>query len=497
MSQFERSSGVLLHLSSLPNEYGIGTLGKESYEFVDLLASMNQKIWQLCPVGPTGYGDSPYQCFSAFAGNPYFVSLEKLVEYNLLSEGDLPEKQPSACFIDFGRLYNERFPLLYKAYENFRAGTSNLNANKVEFFQLQNREWLDDYALFMALKKEHGGKSWHEWEKDLRMRKSQTLDFFRDKLAYEIDFHGFIQFLFFEQWEKVKNYANSKGVKIVGDMPIYVASDSSDAWANTEMFMFDEDRKPVKVAGVPPDYFSVTGQLWGNPLYNWDKLKETNFKWWIDRCKAGLKLFDFLRVDHFRGFTGFWAVPFEEKTAIKGEWLPACGYELFTEIKNQLGVLPILAEDLGVITSDVEKLRDDFNFPGMRILQFAFDSAEPALNFLPHSYSFNSIVYTGTHDNQTLLGWYRGAKETVQAFARDYLNAKEETILKDFIRAATASTAVFSIIPMQDLLGCGDEARMNVPSVASGNWQWRFDFDNLSEEMFDFFKHITELYSRV
>jgi len=279
-------------------------------------------------------------------------------------------------------------------------------------------------------------------------------------------------------------------------MPIYVSSDSSDAWANAEMFMFDEERRPVKVAGVPPDYFSATGQLWGNPLYNWDKLKESNFKWWIDRCKAGLKLFDYIRVDHFRGFAGYWAVPFGETTAINGEWLPARGYELFSEIKNQLGVLPILAEDLGVITPDVEKLRDDFNFPGMKILQFAFDSAEPAVNFLPHMYPINSVVYTGTHDNQTLLGWYKAAKTSDQNFAKDYLNAKEETILKDFIRAATASTAVFSIIPMQDLLGCGDEARMNVPSVASGNWQWRFDFDDLSEDMYDFFKHITKLYNR-
>lgn len=496
MQRYERSSGVLLHISSLPNPYGIGSLGSEAYEFIELLKNMKQKLWQICPLGPTGYGDSPYQCFSAFAGNPYFISLETLAEKELLTENELPAAGDRSSDIDYGQLYESRFKILLLAFNRFKESASKEEEKAFKKFCEREAYWLKDYTLFMALKNEFKGRPWQEWDRPVRLRESAVLNEYRTQLRETIEFYQWMQYQFFEQFEALKSFANLHGVQIVGDMPIYVAADSADAWANPDIFLFDSERKPVKVAGVPPDYFSVTGQLWGNPLYNWDRLQETKFKWWIERCQAALQLFDYIRIDHFRGFASFWAVPYGESTAIQGEWLPAKGQELFTEIRNQLGVLPILAEDLGVITPDVEQLRDDFKFPGMKILQFAFDSDEPAVNFLPHMYPFASVVYTGTHDNQTLLGWYQAAKEQDRAFARSYLKGEDRTIAHDFIRAAIASTAVFSIFPMQDLLYCGDEARMNTPSVAQGNWRWRFDFNSLTQGMKSFLTEMTTLYGR-
>ena len=495
---FERSSGILFHPTSLPGKYGIGTLGKEAYAFIDFLKKSKQKLWQIFPLGPTGYGDSPYQSFSSFAGNPYLIDFDLLIEAHLLSEEDLRDIffGDNEEHIDYGAIYNQKYPLLRKAYENFKSSDNNEMKGSLENFKRENSSWLNDYSLYISLKNHFNGLPWNEWAQDIKNREDGAMHHYRNELADDIEYLNFIQFLFFKQWGDVKRYANENGIKIIGDIPIFVAADSSDAWANPEIFLFDEERKPVKVAGVPPDYFSATGQLWGNPLYNWQKLKETNYSWWVERVRANLSTCDIIRIDHFRGFEAYWAVPYGDDTAINGQWEPGPGIDLFNAIKSQLGELPIIAEDLGLMTQGVIDLREATGFPGMKILGFAFDSGEEN-DYLPHTYTKNCVVYTGTHDNDTLVGWFQKAKEEDRQFARDYLNSRaDDEIHWDAIRGAWSSVACMAISPVQDFLGLGSEARINTPGVASGNWQWRLKQGVLNNELAERIAKLTKIYSR-
>ena len=495
---FERSSGILFHPTSLPGKYGIGTLGKEAYAFIDFLKKSRQKLWQIFPLGPTGYGDSPYQSFSSFAGNPYLIDFDLLIEAHLLSEEDLRDVffVDNEEYIDYGAVYNQKYPLLRKAYENFKSSDNHEMRENLEHFKRENASWLNDYSLYISLKNHFNGLPWNEWAHDIKNREHGAMEHYRNELADDIEYHNFIQFLFFKQWGDVKRYANENGIKIIGDIPIFVAADSSDAWANPEIFLFDEERKPVKVAGVPPDYFSATGQLWGNPLYNWQKLKETNYSWWVERVRANLSTCDIIRIDHFRGFEAYWAVPYGDDTAINGQWEPGPGIDLFNAIKSQLGELPIIAEDLGLMTQGVIDLREATGFPGMKILGFAFDSGEEN-DYLPHTYTKNCVVYTGTHDNDTLIGWFQKAKEEDRQFARDYLNSRsDDEIHWDAIRGAWSSVANMAISPVQDFLGLGSEARINTPGVAAGNWQWRLRHGVLTDELAERIAKLTRVYSR-
>jgi len=495
---FERSSGILFHPTSLPGKYGIGTLGKEAYAFIDFLKKSRQKLWQIFPLGPTGYGDSPYQSFSSFAGNPYLIDFDLLIEAHLLSEEDLRDVffGDNEEYIDYGAIYNQKYPLLRKAYENFKSSDNHEMRENLEHFKRENASWLNDYSLYISLKNHFNGLPWNEWVHDIKNREHGAMEHYKNELADDIEYHNFIQFLFFKQWGDVKRYANENGIKIIGDIPIFVAADSSDAWANPEIFLFDEERKPVKVAGVPPDYFSATGQLWGNPLYNWQKLKETNYSWWVERVRANLSTCDIIRIDHFRGFEAYWAVPYGDDTAINGQWEPGPGIDLFNAIKSQLGELPIIAEDLGLMTQGVIDLREATGFPGMKILGFAFDSGEEN-DYLPHTYTKNCVVYTGTHDNDTLIGWFQKAKEEDRQFARDYLNSRsDDEIHWDAIRGAWSSVASMAISPVQDFLGLGSEARINTPGVAAGNWQWRLRHGVLTDELAERIAKLTRVYSR-
>ena len=499
--KFERSSGVFLHPTSLPGEYGIGSLGEEAYEFIDFLNEAGQKVWQMCPLGPTGYGDSPYQCFSAFAGNPYLIDLEKLVEDGYLSENDL--KEPGDFpkeRVDYGKVIDFKIPLLRKAFSNFKESASQQEKNNFEEFCVKNEDWLADYALFRAIKEKFGGRAWTEWDDDIRFREEEALKRYREESEEKIEFRKFLQYIFFKQWAEVKDYANQQGIKILGDIPIFVAMDSADAWANPEMFFFDEDLKPIKVAGVPPDYFNENGQLWGNPLYKWDKLKENNYEWWIKRVEKQLDLVDIIRLDHFRGFSQYWAIPYGSETAINGEWEDGPGKELFKAIKDELGELPIVAEDLGVVTEDVEELRDHFNFPGMKILQFAFDNQEEN-NYLPPYEDENCIVYTGTHDNNTTLGWYEeDLLEEDEADMEEHLDenleVRHDDIVWDLIELGWQSKAVMAIAPLQDFLTLGSEARFNTPGTSAGNWQWRYTKDMIDQDLINRIKGVTERNNR-
>ena len=495
---FERSSGILFHPTSLPGKYGIGTLGKEAYAFIDFLKKSRQKLWQIFPLGPTGYGDSPYQSFSSFAGNPYLIDFDLLIEAHLLSEEDLRDVffGDNEEYIDYGAIYNQKYPLLRKAYENFKSSDNHEMRENLEHFKRENASWLNDYSLYISLKNHFNGLPWNEWAHDIKNREHGAMEHYKNELADDIEYHNFIQFLFFKQWGDVKRYANENGIKIIGDIPIFVAADSSDAWANPEIFLFDEERKPVKVAGVPPDYFSATGQLWGNPLYNWQKLKETNYSWWVERVRANLSTCDIIRIDHFRGFEAYWAVPYGDDTAINGQWEPGPGIDLFNAIKSQLGELPIIAEDLGLMTQGVIDLREATGLPGMKILGFAFDSGEEN-DYLPHTYTKNCVVYTGTHDNDTLIGWFQKAKEEDRQFARDYLNSRsDDEIHWNAIRGAWSSVANMAISPVQDFLGLGSEARINTPGVAAGNWQWRLRHGVLTDELAERIAKLTRVYSR-
>ncbi len=498
IEMFERSSGILLHPTSLPGKYGIGSLGKEAYKFVDFLKKANQKLWQIFPLGPTGYGDSPYQCFSTFAGNPYLIDFDLLIEQNLLTEEDLKDVDfgGNEESVDYGAIYNQKYPLLRKAYENFKTNGNDDLKGKLDAFKAENSDWLNDYSLFISLKNHFNGLPWTEWPHDIKVREEAAVNKYREELADEIEYNNFIQCLFFDQWNNVKKYANDNGIKVIGDIPIFVAVDSSDAWANPEIFLFDPELKPVKVAGVPPDYFSATGQLWGNPLYDWNKLKELNYKWWVDRVRANLSTCDIIRIDHFRGFDEYWAVPFGDDTAVNGQWVKGPGIDLFNKIKEELGSLPIIAEDLGFMTQGVIDLRESTGFPGMKILGFAFDSNEEN-EYLPHTYTKNCVVYTGTHDNDTLMGWFTKAKEEDRQFARDYLHSQsDDEIYWDALRGAWGSVANMAIAPIQDFLGLGSEARINTPGIASGNWQWRLKDGVLTDELAERIAKLTKVYSR-
>jgi len=489
-----RSSGILLHPSSLPGKYGIGSLGRQAFKFVDFLEKAGQKLWQVLPMGHTGYGDSPYACFSIFAGNPILIDLEELINEGLLHINDLPNgfHLPNEK-VEYGNVINFKRAALQKAHINYLR--SSLPKDEYEEFVNQNDSWLNDYALFIAIKESLGGMPWWDWKDALKLKDEQTINTFISEHQNEIKFHKFTQFLFNKQWQAVKQFANGKGISIVGDIPLYVAHDSADVWSNHKVFQFDEDRNPLAVAGVPPDYFSQTGQLWGNPLYDWDYIKENEFKWWIERIKATTTLYDIVRIDHFRGFEAYWAVPYGDDTAMNGSWVEAPGQALFETVKSELGTLPIIAEDLGVITPEVEKLRDNFEFPGMKILQFAFHSDEGS-GYLPHNYSRNFIVYTGTHDNDTLRGWFNGLEQDIKQKVLNYVDTDEQNIIRKMIRLAWSSTANMAVIPLQDLLDLGSEGRMNIPGTPSGNWQWRFEASLLTDEKAEWLNHITKLYNR-
>jgi 4-alpha-glucanotransferase len=492
---FKRSSGILLHPTSLPGRFGVGSLGKNAFRFIDYLAKAEQTIWQVLPMGHTGYGDSPYQCFSIYAGNPILIDFEILINEGLLSETLLHENETSEKNrVDYGKVINFKKLHLNSAYDNF--AKYKISENQIyQQFLYKNKHWLTEYAIFIELKEYFNGLPWWDWPEEFKFRDNDAIQTFKDEHSYKIGFHEFCQFVFFTQWSEVKKYANHHGISIVGDIPLYVAHDSADVWSNHQVFQFDKNLKPLKVAGVPPDYFSSTGQLWGNPLYNWDFLQKHHFQWWVDRVKATFEMYDFVRIDHFRGFEAYWAVPFGDKTAENGEWVKAPGTELFTTITENLGELPIIAEDLGIITPEVEKLRDDFGFPGMKILQFAFHSDDGS-GYLPHNYTHNFIVYTGTHDNDTLAGWYQNLEDNIKKRVLEYADANENNVVRKMIRVAWSSVADMAIIPLQDLLDLGSESRMNTPGTPSGNWQWRFSEEQLTDENAEWLAGITKIFNR-
>ncbi|MFG6372811.1 MAG: 4-alpha-glucanotransferase [Oscillospiraceae bacterium] len=467
-----RRAGILMPISSLPSPYGIGTMGAEARAFVDFLAEGGQSCWQLLPIGPTGFGDSPYQSFSSFAGNPYFIDLDMLAgeglleraEYEGLSWGDDPAR------VDYGLLYQTRYPVLRKACRRL------LEQGREDFFRFcaAEEDWLEDYALFMALKDKHGGVSWFDWEPELRLREPAALNKAKKELAVECAFWKAVQYLFFRQWKALKDYANLKGVSLLGDLPIYAAGDSADVWADQDQFQLDKEGRPTEVAGCPPDSFSADGQLWGNPLFDWEGMKKDGYSWWLRRIAFQFRLYDTLRIDHFRGFDSYYAIPYGETTAKNGRWRPGPGIEFFRRVNETLGEKDIIAEDLGFLTPSVRQLLKDSGYPGMKILEFAFDSRDGGNDYLPHCYTSHCVVYTGTHDNDTIMGWVATAPKEDVAFARDYLRlTEEEGYHWGMMRAAWASVAELAVMQFQDLLGLDSESRMNIPSTLGTNWQWR------------------------
>lgn len=496
--KFERKSGILLHPTSLPGPDGIGDLGPEAYRWIDFLAESGTQLWQILPLGPTGYGDSPYQCFSAFAGNHYLINPLMLLEDGLLKLSDLKERPDFTVEeVDFGPVIEWKIKLLEKAFNAFIEQEDSKLRPDFEQFVDSKRSWLEDYALFMAIKETQDLHSWTEWPQPLKTRDPEALAEIRENLGSTIEKHKFSQFLFFRQWAKLRDYTHNKGVQIIGDMPFVISMDSSDVWANPELFLLDKELKPTFVAGVPPDYFSVTGQLWGNPLYNWQVHQESNFAWWVARLRSILELVDMVRLDHFRGFAASWHVPFGNETAIQGEWIHGPAVELFTEFKRNFPNLPIIAEDLGVITPDVESLRDSFELPGMKVLQFAF-SGDPEDDFLPHHYPMHCVAYTGTHDNNTAQGWYNDATAFEQEFCRDYLNFSEpDRASWAMIRTIWQSVANYTVAPIQDFLGYGIEARFNVPGTTDGNWRWRMRSDALTPELAKSIRKLNLIYGRL
>ncbi len=493
-----RSSGVLLHPTSLPSPYGIGDLGPQAYAWIDTLVRARQSWWQILPLGPTGYGDSPYQCFSAFAGNPLLISPDILLQDGLLSTDDLQVMRDRfpPNHVDFGQVIPARWTMLRHAWKNFQEGRGAALRHDFEQFCHEQAMWLADYALFMALKDHHQGQPWYAWERSIVLRSSEAIREARIELAIPVQTYQFVQFLFFRQWKNLIDYAHDRGLFLIGDVPIFIAGDSADVWANPELFLLDEERRQTAVAGVPPDYFSPTGQLWGNPLYDWEASRQTGYAWWLRRLEQMMHLVDLVRLDHFRGFAAAWHVPAGENTAVNGQWVPGPGADLIEAIRQGLGSLPIIAEDLGEITPDVDELRHRYDLPGMRILQFAFGGATEN-RFLPHHYERNTVVYTGTHDNDTTLSWYHSIGDEERQLMHRYLGFTSTEVVWDLIRLAWASVADLAVVPVQDLLSLGNEARMNFPGKAAGNWSWRLLPGQLGDEVIDRLAEFTELYSRV
>jgi 4-alpha-glucanotransferase len=496
---YQRSAGILCHPSSFPGKYGIGDLGPEAYHFIDFLAACGQTLWQVFPLGPTGYGDSPYQCFSAFAGNPLLISPELLYQDGLLTQEQSENTQKfDQNTISFGEIIDFKTHLLKLAFSTFKKHKKHPYTDALAAFEKDNKDWLEDYSLFMATKAHFGGVQWTQWDKAIALRKRGAVKEWKEKLADEILYQKFIQYVFVHQWKAVKQYANQKNIKVIGDLPIFIAYDSADLWANKELFTVDENGGLIYVAGVPPDYFSPTGQLWGNPLYRWEEMEKDDFLWWRKRFAHLLEFVDIIRIDHFRGFEAYWRIPGDAPTAETGKWIKAPGKKLFTAVAKYLGDIPILAEDLGVITKEVEELRDHFRFPGMKILQFAFGT-DMEKKFLPHNFVKNCVVYTGSHDNDTTRGYFEKAKtETndIYSFTRQYLNYFGENICGELIRAAYASPANIVIIPLQDVLNLGSEARMNFPGRLGGNWTWRYVWNQVNSETPALYRHYCDLYER-
>ena len=494
-----RAAGILLPVSSLPSKYGIGCFSKSAYDFVDWLKDAGQTFWQILPVGPTSYGDSPYQSFSTFAGNPYFIDLDTLVEEGVLTqeECDSIDFGEDATDIDYEALYENRYILLTMAYER-----SDISKNPdYQKFMAENRWWLDDYALFMALKNFFKGTCWNEWPEDIRLRYGYALDYYRRELYFEIEFQTYMQFKFFQQYHKLKAYANEKGIQIIGDIPIYVAMDSADTWANPQLFQLDENNVPTAVAGCPPDGFSADGQLWGNPLYRWDYHGQTGYQWWVTRMWYVFQLYDVTRIDHFRGFDEYYSIPYGDTTARNGHWEKGPGIALFRAIEANLGWHEVIAEDLGYVTDTVRQMVRDSSFPGMKVLEFAFDTRDTgsAKDYLPHNYTENSVVYTGTHDNETLVGWFGSISKEEMQLARDYIcdqHTPKKYLYKSFIAMAMRSVSKYCIIPMQDWLGLDNKSRTNFPSTIGTNWRWRVTEEQLSKELQQEILAVTARYNR-
>jgi len=494
--KIERSAGVLLHPTSLPGRFGIGDLGPEAFRFIDFMKAAGQTLWQVLPLGPTGYGDSPYQCFSAFAGNPLLISPELLMHDGLLTENDIhPYVDHNSHKVDFGPVINYKYELLNKAFKVFEEKFKSTSKEFAEFCSKENY-WLDDYSLFMSAKQHHNLVLWTQWDPSIVARKN--LNEWKEKLAGQIEFQKFIQFQFHKQWAQVRNYAHQSGIKIIGDLPIFVAYDSADVWANKELFTIRKDGSLEFVAGVPPDYFCATGQLWGNPLYKWKKMEKDHYHWWQQRITKLLESVDVIRIDHFRGFDAYWRIPGDATTAINGEWIKGPGEKFFNTIRKSLGELPIIAEDLGVITDSVEHLRDQFDFPGIKILQFGLGE-HGDFKFLPHNYSKNCVVHTGSHDNETTKGFLdseRHKNSGVYEWGQRYLDYYGDDMTYKLIRAAYKSAANICVIPMQDILNLGNDARMNFPSTLGGNWTWRFTWDQIGHDLANKYKEMCLLYDR-
>ena len=490
----QRSSGILLHISSLPGEYGIGDFGKGAYDFIDFLEKSGQHFWQILPIGITGYGDSPYQSFSAYAGNPYFIDLDELIQLGYLDKKEVEKTDlgKHKHRVDYEKLYYHKMPLLKSAYENAKI---KIRHELDRFLQLEG-DWLENFALYMAIKSYNGNQSWTNWAEGYGSKDSEAVVKFKETHESEIYFWIFTQYFFFKQWFALKAVANSKGIQIIGDLPIYVAEDSADVWAHPEYFKLGADLKPICVAGCPPDAFSATGQLWGNPIYDWDYMEKNGFQWWIGRIVYSLKLFDTIRIDHFRGFDVYWEIPYGDLTAENGVWVDGPGIKLFDAIKKELGDVSIIAEDLGFLTESVVKLRKDTGFPGMKVLEFAFDTREES-DYLPHNYEKECIAYTGTHDNDTVMGWMDNVMKSDREFAVEYLKLdKHEGYNWGFIRGIWASTANLAIAQMQDFLGLDSKARMNTPSTLGGNWVFRITEKDLSKGLSEKIKLMTKLYGR-
>jgi 4-alpha-glucanotransferase len=490
-----RSSGVLLHPSSLAGEHGIGSFGPEAHAFIDFLIRSGQRLWQVCPLGPTGYGDSPYQCLSALAGNAMLIGLEPLVEAGYLKASELKDSPGPGSRVDYGSLIPWKQERLRISYSGFLARADQAQRAKLARFERLQAGWLHDYALFVAIKEYHAGRPWTEWEIPLRDRYPQALQTFAAEHRDHISLVKFLQWVFHTQWSEIRAVAAAHGIRVMGDLPIFVAHDSADVWANRDLFYLDESGNPTVVAGVPPDYFSATGQLWGNPIYNWDAHQEDRFSWWISVFESKFSLYDYVRIDHFRGFSAYWSVDAGEETALNGQWISSPGYDLFRAAEERLGRLPVIAEDLGVITPDVVELIETFGFARMKVLQFAFNAGERNL-YLPYRYEQNAVVYTGTHDNDTIVGWLEAVSEADRRFACNYLRAGEEPHW-DFIRGALESPAHFAVVPAQDLLGLGSAARMNTPGTLGGNWEFRLTPQQLSDEIAERLFEMSELYGRI